>query len=285
MSSSCVNNSLSHTRAPCRSPHTQDLRELLQHVKDSGVLVLFQSRNVLERPWCLLELYTAVMENVPIVALNCAGKGYDFGKAADLLLHLETKLSKLNPSAVQVLKQHGADPLDVAHVLSSAIPNIISVHLNTSASRIAIKATMVDLVKAMQAARPFPVTSSLEGWLELRGELDEKVKRASLGAGTISGTVKGQMMAKAGRADELAKEIVELKRAMEAERGEFKSELGEFKSREAKRELELTEERDKREAERAEHKTELADAATKSETKIEKLEAKIEKLEAKLDGL
>ena len=180
----------------------QDLRELLKHVKDSSVLVLFQSSKVLERPWCLLELYTAVMEGVPIVALNCAGKGYDFGKSADLLLHLETELAKLNPSAVQVLKSHGVDPLHAAHVLSSAIPNIISVHLNTSANRIAIKATMVDLVKGMQAAKPFPVETSLEDWLASRGE-----KAASII--DISGTVKGQMMAKAERADELAKEIVD----------------------------------------------------------------------------
>ena len=256
------------------------------------MLVLFQSSKVLERPWCLLELYTAVMEGVPIVALNCAGRGYDFGKSADLLLHLETKLAKLNPSAVQVLKQHGVDPLHAAHVLSSAIPNIISVHLNTSASRIAIKATMVDLVKAMQSAQPFPVETSLEDWLASRGELDERAASCK----TISGTVKGQMMAKTDRADELAKEIVELKRAMESERAESKrameseraeskrameSERAEFKSREAKsseiaalREAELKEERAERKAERA-----------KSETKIEKLEAKIEKLEAKIEGL
>ena len=93
-----------HVPLPHLIPLQQDLRELLKHVKESSVLVLFQSRNVLERPWCLLELYTAVMEGVPIVALNCAGKGYDFGKAADLLLHLETNLAKLNPSAIQVLK-------------------------------------------------------------------------------------------------------------------------------------------------------------------------------------
>ena len=105
--------------------------------------MLFQSRKVLERPWCILELYTAVMEGVPIVALNCTGKGYDFGKAADLLLHLETKLAALNPSAIQVLRQNGLDPLHAAHVLSSALPNIISVHLNTSASRVSIKAAMV----------------------------------------------------------------------------------------------------------------------------------------------
>ena len=224
------------------------------------MLVLFQSRKVLERPWCLLELYTAVMEGVPIVALNCAGKGYDFAKAADFLLHLETKLSKLDPSAVQLFKQHGLEPLHAAHVLSSVIPNIISVHLNTSASRVSIKATMVDLVKAMLAASSFPVVGSLEDWLETRGELDEKVKRASLGHGTISGTVKGQMIAKAGRADELAKENAELK--------------AELKLRESKNEKE-----------RSEHKAELAGAVSKLEAKNEKLEVKVEQLEGKLEGL
>ena len=238
------------------------------------MLVLFQSRKVLERPWCLLELYTAVMEGVPIVALNCAGKGYDFAKAADFLLHLETKLSKLDPSAVQLLKQHGLEPLHAAHVLSSVIPNIISVHLNTSASRVSIKATMVDLVKAMLAASSFPVVGSLEDWLETRGELDEKVKRASLGHGSISGTVKGQMIAKAGRADELAKENAELKRAMAEKEADMKAE---FKSRESER----AEFKVERESERAEFKL----RESKLEAKNEKLEAKVEKLEAKLEGL
>ena len=112
----------------------------------------------------------------------------------------------------------------------------------------------------MQSAKPFPVTTSLWEWLESRGE-----KVASLN--NISGTLKGQMMAKAGRADELAKEIVELKRAAEAREAEFKS-------REVKREAEIKEERAERKA-----------LAERSETKIDKLEAKIEKLEAKLERL
>ena len=274
------------------------------------MLVLFQSSKVLERPWCLLELYTAVMEGVPIVALNCAGKGYDFGKSADLLLHLETKLSKLNPSAIQVLKQHGVDPVHAAHILSSTIPNIISVHLNTSASRIAIKAAIVDLVLAMRSAKPFPVKTSVEDWLESRGELDAEAKRASLGHGTISGTVKGQMMAKASRADELAKEVAELKRefklrerSMDSERAEFKSrmdsERAEFKSRERSMDSEQAEFMSRMDSERAEFKAALQEQRgelkaerakrdserEKNEAKLEKLEAKNETLEAKIEKL
>jgi hypothetical protein len=37
-----------------------DLRALLEDVKNSQCLVLFQTAGVLKRPWCLLELYTAV---------------------------------------------------------------------------------------------------------------------------------------------------------------------------------------------------------------------------------
>jgi len=237
--------------------------------------VLFQSSKVLERPWCLLELYTAVMEGVPIVALNCAGKGYDFGKSADLLLHLETKLSKLNPSAIQVLKQHGVDPVHAAHILSSTIPNIISVHLNTSASRIAIKAAIVDLVLAMRSAKPFPVSTSLEDWLVFRGELDEK-KVASLK--DISGTVKGQMMAKASRADELAKEVAELKREFKSRERSMDSERAEFKAALQEQRGELKAERAKRDSEREKNEAKLEKLEAKNET----LEAKIEKLEAKL---
>ena len=37
------------------SDDLQDLRTLLAHVANSNVLVLLQTRSVLERPWCFLE--------------------------------------------------------------------------------------------------------------------------------------------------------------------------------------------------------------------------------------
>ena len=51
------------------SDDLQDLRTLKDDVRDSEVLLLLQSKDVLTRPWCLIELYTAVTNNVPIVAL------------------------------------------------------------------------------------------------------------------------------------------------------------------------------------------------------------------------
>lgn len=60
---------------PCflDSDNLQDLRELLDHVKNSDVLVLLQTTGLLTRPWCLLEIVTAIKAGVPIVAINIKG--------------------------------------------------------------------------------------------------------------------------------------------------------------------------------------------------------------------
>ena len=52
------------------SDDLQDLRHLLTFVKQAEVLVLLQTKSVLTRPWVILELYTAITHDVPIVALN-----------------------------------------------------------------------------------------------------------------------------------------------------------------------------------------------------------------------
>ena len=243
------------------SDNLQDLRELIQHVLDSNVLIIFQSKKVLERPWCLLELYAAATNGIPIVALSCAGKGYDFGAAADFLTHLDTALPKVNKTAVAVLEENGVSAQQVAHVLSSTIPNIISIHFNTSASLTAIKATMVDLANAMMAAKPRPVTTQLAEFLEQRSakdaEAEAKSKRASLGIGTIRGTQKGVLLQKAGRAESLERDIAELKAAHKVAFAKL-------------------------EAARNEEVAKLEARLEKSGARNEKLEAKIEKLEAKL---
>ena len=53
-----------------------DLRSLLEHVKATEALILLQSNKVLTRPWVLLEAYTAIQNEVPIVAFNVKGRGY-----------------------------------------------------------------------------------------------------------------------------------------------------------------------------------------------------------------
>ena len=60
---------------------------LWQAVRESEVLLLVQSESVLTRPYCLLEMVTAIEARVPIVGVNLAGKpqAYDFANAANYL--------------------------------------------------------------------------------------------------------------------------------------------------------------------------------------------------------
>ena len=189
---------------------------MVNHVLDSDVVVLLQSKDVLTRPWCLLELYAAATAGIPIVSLDCSGKGYDFAAAEDHLLHLDTSILTSNPSAVEVLEANDAPVLRVAQVLWACIPDIISVPLNSSGSENAIRATVADLIKAMQRAKPVPAPSDGEAWLEDREARDGAAMVEMVEQGAICRTQRGRMLQKLERAEELDAEVAELKAALAA---------------------------------------------------------------------
>ena len=88
--------------APCflNSDDLTDLRKLLQDVAHSDVLLLFQSANVLTRPYCLLELNTAIAAKVPIIAINVrGGNEYSFDETTHFLRYLDVELERRNPDA------------------------------------------------------------------------------------------------------------------------------------------------------------------------------------------
>ena len=89
----------------------QDLRLLLQHVEDSETLVILQSRKVLTRPWVILELYTALTHDVPIVALNIQNAfRYDYSQALEFMMYFDQEIEIANPGAAQLLIEQGVDP-------------------------------------------------------------------------------------------------------------------------------------------------------------------------------
>ena len=47
-----------------------DHRDLIKAVRSTDVLVLLLSRQVMERPWCLVEIWTALTYGVPIVPVE-----------------------------------------------------------------------------------------------------------------------------------------------------------------------------------------------------------------------
>ena len=146
-----------------------DLRLLLEHVKDTDVLVLLQTKGVLTRPWVILELYTAITNDVPIVALNVQNASpYDYGNAMEFLLHFDEEIDIANPGAAELLIENGVDPEDVAYLLSDALPNIISTDFNPNGSSRQIRASLEDLADQMRQATPLAPTVSKEEWLEKR---------------------------------------------------------------------------------------------------------------------
>ena len=248
------------------SDDLRDLRSLLDEVKNSSVVVVMQSKELLRRPWCLLELYTAVVEGIPIVALNCIGKGYDYAAATEFLTHLESKLATLSPGAAQTLLQNGVDPIHAAHKLSSVLPNIISVPLNTFSSDNAIKASLIDLSSAIMRAEALPVERGFETWLAQREQADLAGVDAAVESGTIRGTQKGRVLVQAERASSLEKELVELRAASEAKDAAFAKERSSLRE------------------EIAAVRAEMAEERRRHNLLVAKKDARLEKLEDKLFG-
>ena len=150
---------------------TGDLRELREHVRASAALVLVQSASVLTRPYCLIEIVTAIEESVPIVAVALANTPfvYDHEDASRLLASLETRLDELNPGALAMLRAAGIPADHAARLLGGTIPHVISVRFDLFASRRVIAASVADIAAAMAEAKPLPVPSEAE-WARSRAE-------------------------------------------------------------------------------------------------------------------
>ena len=57
------------------SDKLQNLTVLLEeHVPASEVLVVLQTKGIFTRPWCLLEIITAIKQDVPIVTVAIQGQ-------------------------------------------------------------------------------------------------------------------------------------------------------------------------------------------------------------------
>ena len=153
------------------SDDLRDLSQLTAHVLDSDVIIVVQSANVLSRPYCLLELYTAITRGVPVVgvtlASGSAAHSYSFEESARFLTHLDSLLEQKNPGASQLLTQNGVDMEDCAFVLACTLPKIISTKLELGASRNILQATVDDIAATMRNAN-LPPLPPKEEWLRSR---------------------------------------------------------------------------------------------------------------------
>ena len=119
------------------SDDLRDLTQLTRHVRESAVLVLVQSKNVLSRPYCLLELLIAIKYQVPIVGLCLTGVAaqYNYAEAQYWLTNLDNHLKHTQTNAATLLAEHGFEDLtEVAYLLSTSVPARISVPFQPGAS-------------------------------------------------------------------------------------------------------------------------------------------------------
>ena len=147
-----------------------DLRSLLEDVKQSDRFILFQSAGVLTRPWCLMEIVTAISSQVPIVCINVLGPNrYDYSSALTYMTHLDTELDRANPGASKLLEDNGVSLTNAAYMLSNTIPNCISIDFNPHGSSNNITAALMDLKEALNNAAAHPISIPKEDWLAKRG--------------------------------------------------------------------------------------------------------------------
>jgi hypothetical protein len=143
-----------------------DLNQLLAHLKASEVVVLLLTKEVLRRPYCLLELNHAVVCKIPIVPVLVEGDGYDYAEATDFLVHLDTKLDS---AALALVKEERVDILDVAYHLSNVIPKVIAKPFNFKSAKAIRTAQLGAIVKGVHEARFSEIKKSKKEWFVERG--------------------------------------------------------------------------------------------------------------------
>ena len=161
--------------------------------------MLLQTKGVLTRPWVILELYTAITHQVPVVGLNIFNAfPYEYSEAAELLMHLDVELDRLNPGATDMLREHGVDPVDAAFRLANALPAIISTEFNPNGHARHIEATLEILADQIRHAKPIvPPSISKEDWLEKRRQHTTTMAKQR---GKPHGRGQGQGLASTGSA-------------------------------------------------------------------------------------
>ena len=80
---------------------------LMDKVHSSRNVVFILTRGFLTRPWCLLELATAIRERktlIPVRLMN-ASSGFDFQQARNCVHNLETELAATHPGQLMPLER------------------------------------------------------------------------------------------------------------------------------------------------------------------------------------
>ena len=106
---------------------------LIRKVKSSKNVVFILTKGVLSRPWCLLELVTAIRDgkNIIPVRLMNQTRGFDFEQAGMWVSNLCYMLEEMNPGAIGVLKNVGVE-IEEAQDAVKKLLDVVAVEVNTA---------------------------------------------------------------------------------------------------------------------------------------------------------
>lgn len=91
----------------------EDLRQEATNVNQSDSFIVLATARYLQRPYCLLETYTAAKAQIPIVLVDVEGKGFDRAAARQFLETLQVSLEKVHPGSTATLLENGVSVAQV----------------------------------------------------------------------------------------------------------------------------------------------------------------------------
>ena len=123
------------------SDNLADLRSLKTSVMESDALVLLNTENVLSRPWCLVELNTALEHSVPIIVLHVENS-YSSDQEAMMaaLDDLPAYLAQHNPGAAEALRAVDVSAEQLGPALRESMAHSSSFKFNPHSSSALIEA-------------------------------------------------------------------------------------------------------------------------------------------------
>ena len=137
-------------------------RIISEGVAHCECLLLLQTKGILNRPFCLLEILEAVRLGIPIVPVVIEGCGYDFDEARAFCegtpAELRAKLEAASPGALAAVARRLTPPVSIdqaSRLLATAlatIPPIIAVSFDPAASDNHVAAVVRDINEKKERA-------------------------------------------------------------------------------------------------------------------------------------
>jgi hypothetical protein len=134
------------------SDDLDDLRDLLPEVVDTDALVLMYTRGVLSRPWCLLELQTAVLHHVPIIVMQIANdNAADLAELPGIFNDFPAWLAENNKDAEVELQKNNTTAAEICQTITQPLLKAAAnpVTFDPARSRATIQAQIFQLAEAL----------------------------------------------------------------------------------------------------------------------------------------